>query len=100
MRGGEEVWYNALRRVGLQHITPGSNNAFAKWWDRCQQQVQRDRKAGLNTLIILVAWSLWKHRNRCVFYHAQPAVSFILRDIAEQATLWKLAGAAKLQLLG
>jgi len=27
---------------------------------------------GLNSLIVLGAWTLWNHRNRCVFYGITP----------------------------
>jgi hypothetical protein len=30
-------------------------------------------RKGLNTLIILGAWMLWKHRNRCVFDGVAPS---------------------------
>ncbi|GJM93458.1 hypothetical protein PR202_ga10016 [Eleusine coracana subsp. coracana] len=93
-----EVWFNVLRRVGLQHLSPDRHDKLTAWRRRSLQQVQREKRKGLNTLIIF--WSLWKHRNRCVFDKAQPSPAFILRDIAEQASLWKMAGAAKLQLLG
>jgi hypothetical protein len=29
-------------------------------------------RKGFNTLVILVAWWIWKHRNACVFYGVSP----------------------------
>jgi hypothetical protein len=36
---------------------------------------------GFNSLVILVAWWFWKHRNACVFYGASPNISAILQNI-------------------
>jgi hypothetical protein len=33
---------------------------------------------GLNSLVILGAWSIWRHRNDCVFNGATPNVNLAL----------------------
>uniref|UniRef100_A0A0A9BEL1 Uncharacterized protein n=1 Tax=Arundo donax TaxID=35708 RepID=A0A0A9BEL1_ARUDO len=35
-------------------------------------------RKGLNSLIILAAWELWKHRNNCVFNNALPRCIWLL----------------------
>uniref|UniRef100_A0A0E0DEE0 Uncharacterized protein n=1 Tax=Oryza meridionalis TaxID=40149 RepID=A0A0E0DEE0_9ORYZ len=54
-------------------------------------------KKGLNSLIILVTWEIWNHRNICVFNGANPSVVNVLHAVPSEATLWCLAGASKLQ---
>jgi hypothetical protein len=54
---------------------------------------------GLNFLIILVAWELWKHMNTCVFDGACPEVQSLLYFVAEEGSLWCMAGATVLQEL-
>jgi hypothetical protein len=54
---------------------------------------------GLNSLVILLAWTLWKHRKRCVFDGVTPPVSIVLHEASEQAHLWTLAGAKALREL-
>jgi len=43
------------------------------------------------TLIILAAWSLWKHWNNAVFNGANTSIQVILRKITEEVHLWCLA---------
>jgi hypothetical protein len=45
------------------HDAPG----FSAWWSRAVRRVPKEKRKGLNSLIILVIWFLWKHRNACVF---------------------------------
>jgi hypothetical protein len=48
---------------------------------------------GLNSIVILVAWSLWNHRNRCVSYGVQPNLSRLLSTIWDEQHVWELTGA-------
>lgn len=53
----------------------------------------------LNSLIILVAWEVWKHRNSCVFENATPSVQEVLSAVNAEGTLWCRAGARELHQL-
>jgi hypothetical protein len=55
--------------------------------------VDGDIKKGLNSIIILVAWSIWNHRNCCVFDGITPSLNGVLSLIGEEIFLWSLAGA-------
>jgi hypothetical protein len=44
-------------------------------------------------LIILGAWTLWKHRNRCVFDAMMPNLAIGLAQANEDRKMWELAGA-------
>jgi hypothetical protein len=50
-------------------------------------------KRGFNSLVILGAWILWKHRNRCVFDGIAPSLAAVLTQAGEERRLWELAGA-------
>jgi hypothetical protein len=41
------------------------------------KKVKREYKKGVNSLIILGAWIIWKHRNACVFEGLAPSVTTI-----------------------
>ena len=56
-------------------------------------------RKGLNSLIILVAWEIWKHRNVCVFEGAFPNVQDVLHAVTIEGFLWCMAGASALQEL-
>jgi len=48
---------------------------------------------GINSLIILGAWTVWTHHNRCVFDGAAPDIARTLIVAEEERKLWSLAGA-------
>ncbi|GJM95017.1 hypothetical protein PR202_ga11708 [Eleusine coracana subsp. coracana] len=56
-------------------------------------------KKGFNTLVILGAWSLWKHRNACVFEDATPSAQG-LSSLQHEPQLWTFTGAKGLKYLG
>ena len=63
-------------------------------------RVSKEHRKGVNTLIILGAWIIWKHRNACVFEGASPLISMIWSELKNEHSLWCMAGAKKLQGLG
>jgi hypothetical protein len=90
-----EIWYKVLSFVGLQQLSPSlDEESFQDWWAKAEDRVASQRKKGFNSLVILVAWGLWKHRNACVFYEASRNVSKLFLDIKGDASLWCMAGAS------
>jgi hypothetical protein len=57
-----------------------------------EQKVTGTDKKGLNSLVNLGAWTLWKHRHRCVFDGAAPCMAAAMMQ-AEERMMWELAGA-------
>jgi hypothetical protein len=56
-------------------------------------------KGGLNSLFVLGAWTLWRHRNDCVFNGVSPRLSPALAIAREEPWAWCIAGAKGLSLL-
>jgi hypothetical protein len=56
-------------------------------------------KRGLNSLIILGAWTIWNHRNKSVSEGASPNMVESLTLLGEERCLWMLAGARGLSHL-
>lgn len=54
------------------------------------------RDSILISLVTLGAWSLWKHRNRCVFDKCNPSAAVVLAAAREELTGWRMAGAKAL----
>ncbi|WVZ84633.1 hypothetical protein U9M48_031641 [Paspalum notatum var. saurae] len=96
-----EIWTKILS-VGLQFVAPQPNvRVFSAWWCWAVSRVPKEARKGFNSLVILVAWSLWKHRIACVFEGLGPSVSLVCQEVEEESQLWCLAGNKALQgLLG
>jgi hypothetical protein len=93
-----QVWVQILSLVGLQHLSPIlGEGIFQEWWRLAERRVSAVMKKGFNTLVVLVAWWIWKHRNSCVFDGASPSVARIVQDIRDEAGQWCLAGPSGLR---
>ncbi|GJN12220.1 hypothetical protein PR202_ga30478 [Eleusine coracana subsp. coracana] len=62
-------------------------------------RVPGDTRKGLNSIIILGAWTIWRHRNDCVFNGKVPSVAAALIMAGNERNLWGLAGAPVLAAL-
>jgi hypothetical protein len=57
-----EFWFSLMQRVGLLSAAPmSSNGSCLDRWDRISCEAVDLIQKGLNSLIILGAWTLWKH---------------------------------------
>lgn len=95
-----QFWFYFLQRMGLSSAAPQpSDTSFQQWWCRASSSVSGSTRRGLDSLIVLGAWSLWRHRNDCVFNMAEPRLATILTVAGDEATLWSMAGAKAIPLL-
>ncbi|XBH72801.1 hypothetical protein VPH35_100017 [Triticum aestivum] len=63
----QQIWTLIFQRLGLIAIVPQPTAArFSAWWSNAISRVPKVLREGLNSLIILIPWGLWKHRNDCV----------------------------------
>jgi hypothetical protein len=64
-----------LSLLGLQQLTPEPESlVFQEWWSLTVPKVPKEFR-GLNSVIALVAWWLWKHHSTCVFEGARLATT-------------------------
>lgn len=96
----QTVWFRILQTLHVPNIAPGlADFSFPKWWSKVTRVAPKEKCRGLNSLIILAAWEIWKHRNSCVFENGRPCIPDLLRRIAQECNLWCMTGASKLQEL-
>ena len=89
-----QVWFIVFQQFGLQCLAPQPGDLlFDEWWEQVNTRVTDLVKQGLNSLVILVAWAIWNHRNRCVFDGQQPELYGLLRSIRVDLYMWDMAGA-------
>jgi hypothetical protein len=68
---------------------------FFEWWIAASTRVDDLVKKGFDSLLILRALTIWKHRNRYVFYGIIPNVSCVVSVIKEDLHQWSFAGARR-----
>jgi hypothetical protein len=82
-----------LQQVELHSLAPQSTYLiFDEWWEKASMATSGITKGGLNSLIILGAWTIWNHRNKCVFEGANSNMVESLILLGEERHLWMLAG--------
>uniref|UniRef100_A0A0A9CGX0 Reverse transcriptase zinc-binding domain-containing protein n=1 Tax=Arundo donax TaxID=35708 RepID=A0A0A9CGX0_ARUDO len=95
-----EFWFRFFTQVRLQSLSPQPTEiSFHDWLERASDTTSGLIRQGTNSLIILGAWTLWTHRNRCVFDGAAPSIAGALVIAEEEQRLWSMAGARGLSLL-
>jgi hypothetical protein len=93
--------YTKLRKFGLHSLAPQYGDyIFLQWWERSSDIVAGPGRDGLNSLIILGAWMVWKHRNRVVFDRVSPLILPLLLESAnEEREKWQVVEAKGLSIL-
>jgi hypothetical protein len=69
-----------------------------EWWRRTNELPLGLIKKGLNSLVILGAWTLWKHQNHCVFDATAPNLAAAIAQ-TEERRVWVLARAKEITSL-
>jgi hypothetical protein len=73
-------WFKLLSQVNIQSLAPQiGEEAFMNWWKMICTHVHGVAQEGLNSFVILGAWTLWKHCNGCVFDKKRPNIDVALR---------------------
>uniref|UniRef100_K3YEL3 Uncharacterized protein n=1 Tax=Setaria italica TaxID=4555 RepID=K3YEL3_SETIT len=62
----------------------GCTARFSVCWKKTLCSVPKEIRKGLNSLIILISWEVWKHMNSCVFENARPSISLLLETLADE----------------
>jgi hypothetical protein len=95
-----QFWFSFLQWVNLLELAPQLENiSFMEWWHRIDEKSLGSVQKGLNSLIILGAWTLWKHHNRCVFDDIAPSLAATISQVEEEKMTWELAGAMGISFL-
>ena len=69
----------------MQSLAPQlAETSFDDWWEKILGETEEQTKQGLNSVVILGAWTLWKHRNNCVFDGVPPNLIRALQLAGEE----------------
>lgn len=80
----QHFWFKILTPLGFQDRAPRNGEiSFADWWRWAFKKLPKEVKKGVNMMIILGAWTMWNHRNACVFEGARPC-SLVAMPVFEE----------------
>jgi hypothetical protein len=83
-----QFWHSIISLIGLAAVVPKySDVCFDDWWREASSKIVKGKSKGFNSLVILGAWSLWKHRIRCVFDGARPSMNTLVDGFKEELHL-------------
>jgi hypothetical protein len=95
-----EFWFRLLQKFGMQSLAPQlAETSFDDWWEKILGETEEQTKQGLNSVVILGAWTLWKHRNNCVFDGVPPNLTRALQLAGEELHFWGLAESTEFHTL-
>jgi hypothetical protein len=79
--------------VGSQLQEPQENTNLEIWWTEARKRLRREDRRYFDTLVLLVAWTLWKQRNARVFGNIERQLSTeqIIDTVIEELSLWRVA---------
>jgi hypothetical protein len=89
-----QFWFCWLQQAGLHAFVPQPHErSFVAWWRHAIEATTEQSRKGLNSLVILGAWIIWKHCDLCHFDGHTPNLNLALAQAAEKRWCWELAGA-------
>jgi hypothetical protein len=95
-----QFWFSLFQLLDQQEFTPQIDTiSFMNWWQMVNDLRLGPRRKCLNSMIILGAWILWKHRNKCVFDGVAPSLVAALSLANDERSAWKMAGAKRISFL-
>jgi hypothetical protein len=74
----KQFWHGLLGVAGLHDLVSYTEASFEYWWRLSSQHVEGLAMKGFKSLVILGAWCIWKHRNRCVLDGSPPSMAAAL----------------------
>jgi hypothetical protein len=69
-------------------LTPQPHDELLEdWWHVASLRVPGQLKKGFDSLVVLGAWVIWRHRNSYMFNGVAPSVSAVLEMAKEEPLL-------------
>ncbi|KAI7992486.1 hypothetical protein LOK49_LG12G03033 [Camellia lanceoleosa] len=89
------VWSELLQWWGVVWVVPGSIQGLFQWWTwhSCRNEERRIWSA----IPLVTLWSLWKHRNECIFQGTQPQLQDFHELIITRLAFWYKAASKRFQ---
>uniref|UniRef100_A0A0D3GYZ1 Reverse transcriptase zinc-binding domain-containing protein n=1 Tax=Oryza barthii TaxID=65489 RepID=A0A0D3GYZ1_9ORYZ len=59
-----ESRHSVLNAIGRTEVLPTTQNSFVSWWCNSRKRISKQLRKGFDTIVTLMAWSIWKECNR------------------------------------
>ncbi|KAF5938282.1 hypothetical protein HYC85_025788 [Camellia sinensis] len=83
------LWSNIVRWWGFQWVMPGSVDGLLQWWYGCSMS-KLEKKIWM-VIPMATHWSIWRHRNECVFNGLQLEFEALCDILKVRVALWTKA---------
>jgi mannose/fructose/N-acetylgalactosamine-specific phosphotransferase system component IIC len=64
--------------------------------DQATEPAAEDERKGINSLFMLVIWTLWKEKNARLFNGSSMVAQEVVQKVRHELQLWVMAGANQL----
>jgi len=95
------VWSAVATWADCPSISPDgwiADQDLQRWFTDLTTGSSQQRR-GLQTLVLLVIWSLWKERNNRIFRHVELTAPRFIDLLRDEVQTWIFAGAKHLEKL-
>ena len=75
-------------------LVPTTNDSIISWWMETRKRMPKENRKGFDSLIMIVCWHLWKHRNGMVFGPRREVstVATFTSQVFDELQTWVRAG--------
>jgi nuclear pore complex protein Nup210 len=82
-----------LVAAGINILEPTPVSNLEDWWSAARELVATKDRRGFDTLVLLIAWFLWKQKNARAFNNQalQLTAHQLVVRIKDEFKLWRLA---------
>ncbi|WVZ76691.1 hypothetical protein U9M48_024644, partial [Paspalum notatum var. saurae] len=83
-----EVWTRVLSSLNFAWVAPPTSaSRFNSLWIEATRSIPKQLQNGFNSLVFLVSWELWKHRNACIFEGRRSDLQAVLCSVTAKGSL-------------
>ncbi|XP_028090503.1 uncharacterized protein LOC114290742 [Camellia sinensis] len=89
------LWSHIMKRWGVQWVIPNSVQGLLQWWSF--YKMKKIQKPLWKVVLLAIFWSIWKHRNECVFNGLRPNFEDLCEPVKVRIALWVKSSPAKVE---
>jgi hypothetical protein len=95
------VWFQLFNKIGLAVLAPQlEDTSFAEWWIKTDKLMSTLFRKGVNSLITIGAWVIWKQRSNGEFNNVSSTIqTHLFRRKVKCGALLELRSSKRSSLL-